>query len=673
MTNSPSVQLSRLDGDIACVTLDMPGSAANILSDGMLAELQSVLDEIHAMPEVKGLILISAKPKIFVAGANLKEINSALDWPDDRIIGFANRGRKIYQAFGQFGFPSVAAIHGACVGGGLELALGCNRRIATSDRRSIFGLPETNLGLIPGWAGTVRVPRLVGLQKGLELIVSGKTFPSTDALTMGIVDQIVDGQSKLIPAAIRMIQKEQDSGDYRDNTSCHPIPESNSEVNALTESVSATGCAQQVVKRHILSSYNRPFEAACDSEANAFAETWGSDESHGLLNHFFLGEHNKKNPGFVDLTTEPKPINIVGIIGAGLMGGGIAASCLKAGKQVKILDNNPNVAQEIVSRLGGTESGIQSMENYAKLSDCDLIIETAVENLPAKLEILREIERVCLKETIVASNTSSIPISELANAMQHPERMCGIHFCHPRLMKLVEVVRGKKTSESTLSTATSFVRGLRKTPIAMKDGPGFVVNRILSAMFQESIKQLAFGAPIQEIDQAMRAFGFAAGPFEMMDIIGTDTCLKAGQIMGQRGIACVSDSPIVPRLVKRKRLGRKSLLGFYQYQSLDSDPIIDPQVKTLLQDYVGELKSNSQELFSGDLKDACPLSTPILAAMYLEATRIQESGLVADQRDIDLCMIHGLSFPANKGGLLFWANRFGKEKLGRILQWMSDR
>lgn len=673
MTESQSsVQLSRLDGDIALVSLDMPGSSANILSDGMLTELQNCLDEIHRQTGLKGLVLMSAKPKIFVAGANLKEINAALDWPDEKIIEFANRGRKIYQAFGEFDFPSVAAIHGACVGGGLELALGCNRRIATSDKRTIIGLPETNLGLIPGWAGTVRVPRLTGLQKGLELIVHGKNVSSTEALELGLVDQIVDTPDDLLPASIQLLQSESVSGNFRQNASIKPVDVTPAELERISGAVQTPGFAQQVVKKHILSSCTLSFEAACDSEALAFAVTWGSEESRGLLNNFFLNEHNRKSPGFVDQSVDPQPIRLVGVVGAGLMGSGIAASCVKAGMRIKILDNDFAIAQSVENNLGGSEAGVQATECFEDFADCDLVIESITESLTAKLEILQNLESHCQSNTLLASNTSSIPISELAAGLAHPERFCGIHFCHPQLMKVVEVIRGRDTSEQTVASAVSFVRSLRKTPIAIKDGPGFVVNRVLSAMLNEAIHQLAAGNSIQDIDTAMREFGFAAGPFEIIDVIGADTCLKAGQIMGNRGITCVSDSPVVPRMVKRKRLGRKTLAGFYRYKATDADPQTDSEVNEILKDYFASKKRTDPTPFSDDtLNLGNPISTTILTAMYVEANRILEEQLVADERDIDLCLIHGLSFPAAKGGLLFWARRFGEDKIQKIADWIQ--
>lgn len=671
MTTPKSIELTILDGNIACVTLDMPGSGANILSDQMLTELQECQDQIRSKSDIQGLILISAKPKIFVAGANLKQIHAALDWSDELIIEFAHRGRKIYDAFSQFSFPSVAAIHGACVGGGLELALGCHRRVATTDRRSIFGLPETNLGLIPGWAGTVRVPRITGLKKGLELVVSGQTFPSSTAMELGLVDQLVDSQAELIPAALQMIQSENESKHYSTTPQSKiPLELSDQERTTIASEVPAEGLAQEVVMRHILASCGMEFEDACHSEANAFAETWGSEQSHGLLNNFFLGEHNKKNPGFINVTPSDHPITQVGIVGAGTMGQGIAASCLKSGLQVMILDLDTDVAEQVAQQLGGPEKGIQAIPDVQSFQECQMVIESITENLQAKQQTLAAIDAACPPSTVIASNTSSIPISELATDLAHPQRFCGIHFCHPKRMRVVEVVRGQATSEATTNSAVNFVRGLRKLPVIVKDGPGFVVNRVLSAMFDQAIQQFTRGSTIAQIDDALRQFGFDAGPFEMMDLIGIDTCLMAGQAMGQRGIRCVNDSPIIPRMVKRKRLGRKSGAGFYRYS--DQTAVNDPEVDRLLADYVDQRPSESSDSHQqtdgpGSIADS------ILAAMTLEATRILDEGLVSDPRDVDICLIHGLSFPAEKGGLLFWAGRTGIQSVRELITQLGNQ
>lgn len=662
-----SVHISHVRDDVVCVTLDLPGSGANVLSQAFLDELEKAQTQIREIEGLAGLILISAKPKIFVAGANLKEINRHLDWPEESIIRFANRGREIYDAFGRFPFPTIAAVHGACVGGGLELALGCHRRVATNDRRSIFGLPETNLGLIPGWAGTVRVPRRVGLEKGLKLIVSGKVFPATEAMEMGLVDRVVDTQEQLIDASLELIDSDNESQDHlaaRQKT-LRPITLSAEEISSIADRCTTKGLAQQVVKRHILESCALSFEDACHSEAKAFAETWGSDQSYGLLNQYFLGEHNKKSPGCVDVTLPVRPIKTVTVIGAGLMGHGIATACLKSGLDVWILDSNAELANSVAQSLQSVGPEIRVVQQLSDIAPSELIIESIVESLESKQQLLSEVESVCSDDAIIASNTSSIPINEIASAMTSRERVCGIHFCHPEMMKLVEVVRGVATSEATLASAVQFVRSLRKMPVVVQDGPGFVVNRVLSAMLDQAILLLTWGHSIEEIDAAIRDAGFGAGPFEMMDIIGVDTCLHAGSIMSQRGIQCVNGSPIIPRMVKRNRLGRKTDAGFYRYSQSETAPIIDPAVTELLKDYTNEPKP------ARDSDVDFPIASQVFAAMTLEATRILKDQLVNDPRDIDLCVIHGLSFPAELGGLLFHAGKHRARNCVDILEWLT--
>ena len=670
-----SVHLTQLDGDIVCVTLDVPGSSANILSEAMLSELELRQAEIREMDGLRGLILVSAKPRIFVAGANLKEIRRSLDWTDQQIEAFANRGRKIFDAFGQFDFPSVAAVHGACVGGGLELALGCDRRIATTERPTIFGLPETKLGLIPGWAGTVRVPRIVGLEEGLRLVVKGETFSASIAKELGIVDSLVPAPADLIAAATTMIEELQQAGNFRANQdqakSKVPVQISDAELKQIQPESEVEsenyGFAQTVVRDHIIASCQMGFEEACAAEEKAFAKTWGSDESHGMLNLHFLSQRNRKNPGFVDLSIPAETIKSVGVVGAGLMGRGIAQSCLNAGCSVLLYDTQTDLLESVVRELEGEGKTITAASDVDAFADCDLVIETIVESLEVKQKVLEKIEAACHDQVIIASNTSSIPITELADSLARPERVCGIHFCHPRLMKLVEVVRGELTSEQTVTTATQFVRGLRKLPVVVKDGPGFVVNRLLSAMLDQAVRLATWGVSFEQIDRATRAFGFDAGPFEVIDIIGADTCLNAGLVMGQRGVQCVNDSPIVPRMVKRKRLGRKTGLGFYRYSSPDSLPEHDPAVENLLEAFCQESPAAGQQSFDTPEQ----IADLILSAMVQEASRILSEGLVADPGDIDLCMIHGLAFPARQGGLLFWAKRKPVQSIIDTLNWLS--
>lgn len=676
-----AVQVSECRPDVMLVTLDMPGKGANILSHQMFRELDEAITPMLNRDDIRGLVLFSAKPRIFVAGADLVAIVASLDWPDERIVQFCDEGRRVMAKFSQVPFPTVAAIHGACVGGGLELTLWCDRRIVSDDRSSILGLPEVKLGLVPGWAGTVRIARWCGLKHDralehqLDLVTSGRLIRGDEAVEMGFVDQVVR-QDELIDAAVAMIDAEFESQGYlddRDSTAA-PLPgefDEREQVSrfgtAIVENVDIYPFAPTVALEHMLRAARLPMKQACDSESLAMAQVWGSQASYGLINNFFLGEHNKKRPGFVDLSLSPDPIDRVGIVGAGVMGRAIGINNLNRGKSVVILDSNHDVAAELIRELTDRGQAISQAADFSQLAGCELVLESAVENVEIKTEILVGIESCVSPETMIATNTSAIPITNLADKLRLPGRFCGIHFCHPKLMSLVEVIRGPLTSEQTVARATAYVRSLGKMPVVVKDRAGFVVNRLLSAMLDQSFRLLAEGYSIRQIDGAMREFGFRGGPFEMIDVIGADTCLYAGRSMWDAGLTCVTDSLVLPRIVKLGLLGRKTGGGFYRYDSVDGPAIWDDGVDSQLEPYrMGEPKTtiNPETLVNS-----------ILSVIVLAGSNLVDEGIVADPRDVDLCIIHGFSFPAHHGGILFWASRFGIEnvviELKRISQDVS--
>ena len=357
-------------------------------------------------------------------------------------------------------------------------------------------------------------------------------------------------------------------------------------------------------------------------------------------------------------SSEKTAIQTIGIVGAGLMGSGIASACLAAEKNVRLFDADFKTAQKACEGIN-VDGNLTVISAFDQFTGCDLVIESITENVEAKHDVLAQIEKRLGKEALLASNTSSIPITELAQVLEHRERFCGIHFCHPELMKLVEVISGNETSEFTRSTAARLVSELGKTPVNVKDGPGFVVNRLLSAMLDQATRVAMRGTPIPEIDLAMRKFGFAAGPFEIIDTIGADTCLNAGLIMGRRGIQCVNDSPIIPRMVKFKRLGRKVSEGFYEYGSDGSRGNYSKVTQKKIEAYLCEPKP----------PNAPPIAEQIVGAMLIEAERILKENLVASPNDIDQCVIHGLTFPAKERGLLGWSENF-KDKT-RVLNWLK--
>jgi len=678
-----AIIVSQVEPDIALITMDQPGSAANILNDRLFKELDQTMAELMERQDLAGVILYSGKPKIFVAGADLKKIVATLDWPDSEIIKFCDQGRAVMARFSRCPFVSVAAIHGASVGGGLELPLWCDFRIASNDRRTVLGLPEVKLGLVPGWAGTARLPRISGFENAADLVATGRLVSAEQAKQMKFIDEVVQ-QEDLIKKSIELIRRQADSQEFV--ASRRAIMGPVEATKDIKDSVAKVGklivankdvfpFAPAVVLEHMERTATLPIQEAWDSESLAMAQVYGSPASRGLLNHFFLVDRNKKQPGLVDLELTPEKISHIGIVGAGLMGKSIAQNCLKRKISVTILDAEDGLADAVAKELQtGSDCEIKAASDYADFEKVDLVIESVVETLDVKKIVLQKIEAAVDSNTIIATNTSAIPIGKLADVLKRPENFCGIHFCHPELMSLVEVVCGKDSSEQTVATAVGFVRGIGKMPVAINDGAGFVVNRLLAAMIDQSVRLFTMGVPIGKIDEAMRDFGFQGGPFEIIDVIGIDTCMYAGRTMWESSLRCVTLSPILPRLVKAGRLGRKSGAGFYDYPVPEGERVWNDGLLELIDGYRDAIPKPddpfSQRRLKQLLDDPKEIADQILSAIVLEATNIMDEELVADSRDIDLCIIHGFSFPQHQGGVLFWADQVGlqavKESLWKI-------
>lgn len=708
------LKISQHSDGIALLTLDMPGRSANILDSQMFDELDRAMEQLAGRDDLQGLIVNSAKPGIFIAGADLTAISHSLDWPEKDIIQFCQRGRAVMARFSRTPFPTVAAIHGACVGGGLELALWCDYRVATSYRRTVLGLPEVLLGLVPGWAGTVRLPRLIGFEPAADLIIRGQNINAESAAELGFVDQVVD-ESQLIQAAANLIDRVRISRSYiqdrqrmmgpvsrinRDEplvadvgtanlseplTFDQDFDDSDPSISdsvlpalslpaTLTAAVSRLGkklveqsdiypYAPTVVLEHMARTAPLSQKEGWQSESLAMAQVWGSPANRGLLNCFFLTDRNKKDPGWVDMNLPSQEIKTVAILGAGLMGQQIAASCIGGCQRIFIYDIDHQRAaacaaevnsRTIASTKSATGDRVVPVTTFDQLATADLVIETIVEHESAKLKLLRSVEPRLSATALLASNTSAIPITRLAQALAHPERFCGIHFCHPELMSLVEVVGHEDVEPNQLTRAVQFVRKIRKAPLAVKDGPGFVVNRLLAAMLNEALRMFTQGLTIQQIDLALREFGFQGGPFEIVDTIGIDTCVLAGQVMYRAGLDCISASPILPVMVKKGRLGRKSGKGFYQYEPNQVRGVDDPVVETMLAPYQVSHAPSGEQAISGD-----QIANQIVRQMVCEAKKIYHCGLVKDYRDIDFCAVMALSFPQHRGGPLFWSDQAG--------------
>ena len=673
---SQVITLEMVEPDIACLTLDDPDRGANVFSQSVLGELEGHLDALDSRTDLSGLIIRSAKPGIFIAGADLREFVASLDIADDEAVRLCRRGQTLFMRLAAMPCVTVAAIDGICVGGGAELAAWCDRRIMTDSSRSQIGWPEVKLGLLPGWGGTVRASRLAGLANAVELITTGRSINAREAYEMGLCDIWVPSD-QLDQEAIRMIRRESKEKTYKRDRErwSGPIPFSETELGFLGLTASAM-IRQETKGRYpapeaalevLLEGSTLTAEQAAQREAEAMAGLFGSPVNAALLNVFFLTDRNKKDRG-VGSDVKPVSIDRVGVIGAGIMGSGISAANLKRGIAVWLKDASTealakglqNTLEEASydrdakgptsERLLRNAPRLSAVASDADFGACDLVIEAIVENEEVKKQVLPAIEKELREDRFLASNTSTIPINRLAAVLDRPERFCGIHFFNPvRRMQLVEVIRGDRTSDETVATAVAYAKRLGKYPIVLKDGPGFLVNRLLLPYMNEALELLLDGVPIESVERAAKKFGMPMGPITLYDVVGLDTALFAGRVLWEAFPDRIPVSPLLIQLVKAGRLGQKSGKGFFRYGGKRRKPEPDPAFDEILRPLQREAKDYSTE----------HITRRLFLPMLLEATRVIEDKLIRDVRDIDLGLIFGIGFPPFRGGLLFWADTVG--------------
>jgi 3-hydroxyacyl-CoA dehydrogenase/enoyl-CoA hydratase/carnithine racemase len=688
MGDKPTIQLSFPQPDIALLTLDNPERSANILSQSTLNELEKHLDTLVGRKDLKGLIVISAKPGMFIAGADLGEFVASLDLPGDHSEhseAMCRRGQKLFGRLSSAPFVSVAAIDGICVGGGTELALWCDRRVVSTNVKTEIGLPEVKIGLVPGWGGSVRLPRIVGLSTAIEIITSGESVRPIDAYKMGLVSNVVEPAS-LLAAAIQLVELEATKKLYLVDRVrwTKPIKMSAAEL-AFLQATAGAMIQQQTFGNYpaptvaldsMLKSSSLTVDEACAIEAKSLAHLFGGEVNRALLNIFFLTDRNKKDQAGLSQST-PAKLQTAGVVGAGIMGSGIAAAHVKRQIPVTISDSFAEALQKGVrntleevafDRATKTTNSTKLLElapflrntnHLSELASSDLVIEAVIEKEPVKLQVYEQLEAVMRPDAVLATNTSTIPVTSLAKGLKHPERFCGIHFFNPvRRMMLVEVIRGPLTSDATVATAMAHVKKLGKYPIVVNDGPGFLVNRLLFPYMNEALVLLSEGVSIEAIDRTAKKFGMPMGPLELHDMVGMDTALLAGGVMSQAMPERMIDSPILAAMVGAGRLGNKSGQGFYSYKNKKGRRMADPEADALIKPFV---KGNCDS--SSDL-----LTARLFLPMLLEATHVLSCGLVRDARDVDLGLIFGIGFPPFKGGLLFWADRQGLGKIMKMLE-----
>lgn len=661
-------------GGIARVVLDLPGEPINKITHGVRDELDALLSRLEKDDQVRGAVLVSGKPDTFIAGADIDEFVALRSQGEARDL--VRSGQALINRIPALGKPVVAAIHGACVGGGLEAALACTYRIATDHPKTAIGLPEVQLGIIPAAGGCQRLPRLIGLRAALDLILAGKTLPASRAYRAGIVDELVH------PAILERVALE---AAHRLADGWRPSRRSGGLAGLLLDRTApGRALVRRMAERQLLKQtrghYPAPvaalraighglahgIEAGLDMEAALFAELAVGDVSRNLVQIFFATTALKKDPGVAGDAPPPRPIGALAVVGAGFMGAGIGGVAgLQAGVDVRLRDTDAaRVAKGLAAargiladrlkrrritkyehrRLDALLSGGTGWDGFRR---ADLVIEAVFEDLAVKHAVFRELENVVRDECILASNTSTIPIARIAEVARRPERVVGMHFFSPvDRMPLLEVIVADRTGPWATVTAVAFGRRMGKTVIVVRDCPGFWVNRILAPYLNEAGRLLEEGVPMEVLDARMVRFGFPVGPITLLDEVGLDVAEKSSHVLHQAFGDRLAPMDGLKRLVESGRLGRKSGRGFYRYEGgKRRGP--DPEVSALL------AAQRSSEVPAEDVE------ARMVYALLNEAARALEEGVVRSARDGDIGAVFGIGYPAFRGGPLRYLDTLG--------------
>jgi len=667
----PMIRRETGDDYICVLTLDRPNFGANIFDDATLEELNEHLDAIQKDASLHGLIIASAKKSIFVAGADLKTLLQGAKTGEMR--GFIERGQQVFSRLVDLGIPTVAAIHGASAGGGYEVALACDYRVASDDPATRIGLPETSLGLLPAWGGCTRLPRVIGAEKAAEVILKGKLYSAQEALKLGLVDEIAP-RDQLLDRAREKLRAGKRKIDRR-----APATLSSQELSPPKQRGNpAPERAYEIINKTLSISPEESFHM----ELDAIVDLGKSESAQNLIRNFFLAEKYKKGKS----RTPPEKIVHAAVIGAGVMGSGIAQWLSSRGVTVILRD----VAREQIDRgLGNIEKiygdavkrGLMTEEKAKQgraricgstapmeLRDVQFVIEATSEKMEIKKEVFRELAMEAGPRTIIATNTSALPVSELADVTVSPEHVIGLHFFNPvSRMKLVEVVIAKQTSDETRDRSLAFARQIGKLPVIVRDSPGFLVNRVLFPYLFDAAELFESGVDAKRIDRALVEWGMPMGPLRLIDEIGVDITIDIGNTLekayGQRDHV----PTVLLWLRDQQMLGRKTGAGFYKYGGKTQAPN-DSLVKWR-RGLHGEPEGAEGPNIPPD-KHRDPrlrfneekLTHRLILLTVNEAARCVEEGVVDSPEDADYGMILGTGFAPFRGGPLRFAEHFGVKR-----------
>ncbi|EKA5634808.1 fatty acid oxidation complex subunit alpha FadJ [Vibrio navarrensis] len=685
MSEQKAFSLKIDEQNIAWLAIDVPNEKMNTLQAAFADEMTEIFAQLKDSSGVKGLIVHSLKPDNFVAGADVRMLEACKS--ADEAESLASQGQTLFQQLSDLPYPVVAAIHGPCLGGGLELALACDYRVCTDADATRLGLPEVQLGLLPGSGGTQRLPRLIGLLPSLDLILAGKQLRAQKAKKLGVVDACVPA-TILLDVAKQFIDKGKRSTKQKVTTKEKILSGSSlgrkfvfeQAAKKTNEKTRGNYPATVAILDVIQHGLEKGMKQGLELEAKRFGELVMSPESKALRSIFFATTEMKKEHGS---DAKPGKVSMVGVLGGGLMGAGIShVSVAKAKVPVRIKDvSNDGVLnalkynyklfdkqrkRRILSKaqLQAKMLQLSGGTDFTSFNHLDVVIEAVFEDLALKQQMVADIEANAKAETIFATNTSSLPIHKIAEKAARPENIVGLHYFSPvEKMPLVEVIPHETTSQETIATVVALAKKQGKTPIVVKDKAGFYVNRILAPYMNEAAHILLANEPIDKVDTALLDFGFPVGPITLLDEVGVDIGAKIMPILVNELGERFRGPDVFDTLLNDDRKGRKSGKGFYTYKGKKKE--VDKSVYKLL-----KLKPESK-LSENDIALRCVLP------MLNEAVRCLDDGIIRSPRDGDIGAIFGIGFPPFLGGPFRYMDQFGLkelvEKMNQFAEKYGDR
>jgi len=698
MSNAKSLSFEIIEDNIALITIDIVGEKQNSLRAEFSAEFSDIFDQLEKT-NVSGIIITSGKKNSFIVGADINVL-SRLE-TKQQILELTSAGYEVFNRIEHFHIPVVAEIHGACLGGGLELTLACHGRVCSNHASTILALPEVQLGLLPGGGGTQRLPKLIGITEALGMMTTGRNIRPTKALKMGLIDDLAD-PIHLRTASLKLLAKLSANTDTGKEQSVTAVMKSLLTVKGwqsllLEKNQIGLDFLFQQARKNVLAKTKGNYPApeliidcvedwasgdenkGYETEAKNFAKLVLSPEADQLIKLFFAVTELKKDK-FVDETVSARAVKKLGVLGGGLMGAGIAlVSSDKANATVRIKDlteqginhalkyAHDRLQSKVKKRHYSKQQAADKMAklsgttDYTGFGNVDMVIEAVFESLELKHRMLKEVEKNCPKNTIFATNTSSIPITEIAAKAKRPNNVIGMHYFSPvEKMPLLELIVTKETSQEVIATAVEFGRKQGKTVIVVNDGAGFYTSRVLAAYMNEAGHLVSEGVPVDDIDSAMTAFGYPVGPLTLIDEVGIDIGTKITPILEQAFGKRMTPAAVFSKLTSSGREGRKNKKGFYDYHQKPKDKrLVDETV------YVDLGVKPTNKLDHEVIKERCNLM------LINECIRCLGEGIIQSPRDGDIGAIFGLGYPPFLGGPFRFSDKIGCDKLIERLEYFE--